>query len=95
VDQEQKGGIELPPQIKRAFLNLQIAILQALISDETGSKEADAYRKMSRLVLSIQRDYEELIGFYKQVKNKKPLSSANEQEHKENMSIKVYQFSRR
>lgn len=86
----------MSPSVKRAFLNLQIAILQTIMSNDTGAREADAYIKMGKLLLNIQKDYEELFRYYELVRqNKKPLSAGTEQERQPNMPIKVYQFSRR
>jgi len=89
----ERRGIDLPPGIKRAFLNLQIAILENIISNDIDAREADAYRKLSRLILSIQKDYAELFNLYKQTK--KPLSAATEQEQQNNTSALLYRFSRR
>jgi hypothetical protein len=87
----------LSPSVKRAFLNLQIAIVQAIMSDDgTNDREIDAYRRMGKLLLIVQKDYEDLFRYYKSAKQKKKLLSAlTEQEHKENDSSKVYQFSKR
>lgn len=82
------------PEVKRGFINLQAAILTALIK-EVDVQGVDAYRKLSRLLLNLQRDYEELLDLYKQVENKKPLLASTEQEQLSNMSVKLYQFSRR
>jgi hypothetical protein len=92
----RREGLSLHPDVKQGFINLQAAILSALISKDVNEREADAYRKMCRLLLNLQKDYEELLDLYALVGlNKKPLSSTNEQEQLSNMSIKVYQFSRR
>ncbi|MFA6778149.1 MAG: hypothetical protein WCR80_06950 [Bacilli bacterium] len=67
----------MSPDVKRAFLSLQIAIFQTMKSDDTSVGEADAYMKMSRLILNIQKDYEDLLGYYeltKQAKEKAPVS---------------------
>jgi hypothetical protein len=86
----------LSPSVKRAFLNLQIAIVQTIMSDDsTNDREVDAYRRMGKMLLIVQKDYEELFRYYKLAKQKKkPLSAATEQEHKENYPSKVYQFSK-
>ena len=71
----------MSPDVKRAFLSLQIAIFQTMKSDGTSVGEADAYVKMSSLLLNIQKDYEDLLGYYELTKQKKkPLSAATEQE---------------
>ena len=86
----------MSPSVKRAFLNLQIAIAQTVRSDNTSVGEADTYVKMSSLLLNIQKDYEDLLGYYELTKQKKkPLSAGTEQEQQTNMSIKLYHFSRR
>lgn len=87
----------MSPSVKRAFLNLQLAIVQAIMSDDgTNDREIDAYRRMGKLLLIVQKDYEDLFRYYKSVKQKKKLLSAvTEQEHKENYPSKVYQFSKR
>ena len=90
----ERRGIDLPPGIKRAFLNLQIAILENIISNDIDAREADAYRKLSRLILSIQKDYAELFNLYKQTK-KAPVSRQTEQEQQNNTSALLYRFSRR
>jgi hypothetical protein len=83
----------LSPSVKRAFLNLQIAIAQTVRSDNTSVGEADAYMKMSSLLLSIQKDYEDLLGYYELTKQKKkPLSVGIEQEQQPNLSTPLYQF---
>ena len=84
----------MSPSVKKAFLNLQIAILENIISNDIDAREADAYRKLSRLILSIKKDYAELFNLYKQTK--KPLSAATDQEQQQNIrSALLYRFSRR
>jgi hypothetical protein len=92
----RREGLSLHPDVKQGFINLQAAILSALISKDVNEREVDAYRKLCRLLLNLQHDYTELLNLYKQVENKKPLSAATDQEQQQNIrSALLYRFSRR